>query len=156
MHPAEGITSDGYCLADPGHEYIIFLNSAAPFSLKLEGLADPLKGQWFQALTGKRQDAGTINSATSEMNPPAEWGSGPVALHLGISTAPVTRRSVFFGQFPALCTSQNSPPQPLFMIARVETKSALMRRSAIAGHLLRVETSGRALLPREACLWFPV
>ena len=86
MHPAEGVASEGYCLADPGHEYIVFLNSAGPFSLKLEGLADGLKGQWYQALTGKHQDAGTINSATSEMKPPAEWGAGPVALHIGNTT----------------------------------------------------------------------
>jgi hypothetical protein len=37
---------DGYCLADPGHEYVVFLNAAAPFTLTLAGLceAEPRNG----------------------------------------------------------------------------------------------------------------
>jgi len=81
IKPTEGLTSDGYCLAEPGREYVVFLNASAPFTLKLEGLTGPLKAEWYQPFTGQRQDAGSLNNGTAELNPPAAWGKGPVALH---------------------------------------------------------------------------
>ncbi len=83
MKSVDGLTSEGYCLADSGHEYIVFLNVAKPFTLKLEGLAQPLKAQWYQPLTGQWQDAGNLDNGTVELKPPAEWPEGPVALHVG-------------------------------------------------------------------------
>lgn len=83
MQPAEGLSSAGFCLADPGHEYAVFLNAAATFTLKLEGLARPLKAQWYQPFTGQREDAGSFENGTVDLKPPVAWGSGPVALHVG-------------------------------------------------------------------------
>ena len=54
MKPVEGAASDGFCLADAGHEYIVFLNAAAPFALTLDGLAKPLRAEWYQPFTGAR------------------------------------------------------------------------------------------------------
>jgi hypothetical protein len=82
MKPLEGITSEGYCLGEHGKEYVIFLNLGAPFRLALEGLTHPLSGEWYQPFSGARQSAGKIGNGDSELMPPAEWRSGPVALHL--------------------------------------------------------------------------
>jgi hypothetical protein len=82
MKPTEGVTSDGYCLADEGHEYAIFLNEAQPFTLNLRGLAGPLSGEWYRPFNGARLAAGTLGNGRSELTPPAQWGSGPVALRL--------------------------------------------------------------------------
>jgi hypothetical protein len=83
MKPVDGLTSDGYCLANVGVEYLIFLNTAAPFSLKLQGLSTPLQAQWYQPFTGKREDAGSLRNGTAKLTPPTEWRDGPVALHVG-------------------------------------------------------------------------
>jgi len=81
MKPVEGVASDGYCLADVGAEYIVFLNSAAPFALTLGALPGAFAVEWYQPFTGARQAAGKIG-ARAGLTPPSEWGKGPVALHL--------------------------------------------------------------------------
>ncbi len=83
LDPVDGVVSDGYCLAEPGREYVVFLNKARPFSLKLEGLAGSLKAQWYHPFTGKRQDAGARSAGSAELTPPAEWDASPVVLHVG-------------------------------------------------------------------------
>jgi hypothetical protein len=83
MEPNDDLVSTGYCLAEPGQEYVVFLNNAGPFSLKLEGLKAPLNAEWYQPLTGKRQAGATLANGTAQLTPPAEWGTGPVALHVG-------------------------------------------------------------------------
>jgi hypothetical protein len=82
MKPTEGIISDGYCLADADREWVVFLNAAKPFTLRIQGHSGSLKAEWFDPLTGQRQDAGAIASGMTGMTPPAPWGNGPVALHL--------------------------------------------------------------------------
>ena len=82
MKPVEGAASDGFCLADAGHEYIVFLNVAAPFALNLDGLAKPLKAEWYQPFTGARATGPSASNGRSSLTPPAGWGTGPVALHL--------------------------------------------------------------------------
>jgi hypothetical protein len=83
MQPVEGLVSDGYCLADPGREYVVFLNQAKPFTLKLVGLSHPLKARWYQPFTGQWQDASRLDNGIAELKPPAAWLAGPVALHVG-------------------------------------------------------------------------
>jgi len=82
LKPVEGIASDGYCLADAGREYVIFLNAAGPFTLTMGSLTVSLTGEWYQPFTGARMAAGTIANGESHMIPPVHWGSGPVALHV--------------------------------------------------------------------------
>jgi hypothetical protein len=81
MEPTDGLVSEGYCLAAPGREYVVFLNKAVPFTLKLDGLSRPLKVEWYQPLTGERRPAGTLQSGSARLTPPKEWGDSPVALH---------------------------------------------------------------------------
>jgi hypothetical protein len=83
MEPNDELVSTGYCLADPGQEYVVFLSNAGPFTLKLEGLKAPLNAEWYQPLTGKRLPGGTLAKGSAQLTPPAEWGTGPVALHVG-------------------------------------------------------------------------
>jgi hypothetical protein len=88
LQPTEGLASDGYCLAEPGREYVVFLNVARPFTLKLEGLAGPLSARWYQPFTGQWLDAGSLATGTAELTPPPGWGEGPVALHVAPAEPP--------------------------------------------------------------------
>ena len=83
MAPADELTSSGFCLAEPGQEYVVFLNNAQPFSLKVEKLAAAVKADWFQPFTGRLQDAGTVINGSAQFTPPAGWGGGPIVLHVG-------------------------------------------------------------------------
>ena len=91
MSPAEGLSSDGYCLAEPGREYVVFLNRSKPFTLKLEGTAEPLEAEWYHPFTGQRRDAGRVNNGPGDLKPPADWGDGPVALHVAPRRQPQSR-----------------------------------------------------------------
>jgi hypothetical protein len=85
MEPADDLVSDGYCLANPGREYIVFLDRAKRFRLRLEGLSEPLDAEWFHPFTGERTDAGKVAGGTIELSPPADWREVPVVLHIGSS-----------------------------------------------------------------------
>jgi hypothetical protein len=37
----------GYCLADAGREWVVFLNAAKPFTLTIQGHIGSLKAEWF-------------------------------------------------------------------------------------------------------------
>jgi len=37
MKPCDRLVNEGYCLADPGREYVVFLKTARPFVLRIEG-----------------------------------------------------------------------------------------------------------------------
>ena len=83
LTPTDGLASDGYCLADPKREYVVVLNKAAPFTLTLDGLHGTLKAEWFNPLTGQRENAGSVGNGLSQLTPPPGWGTSPVALHVG-------------------------------------------------------------------------
>ena len=86
MNPADDLVSEGFCLANPGREYIVFLNRPTAFTLKLEGLRKKVKAEWFQPFTGKRNSAGELGDGVQQLTPPENWGDAPVVLHVG--TAP--------------------------------------------------------------------
>ena len=84
MNPASELVSEGYCLANPGNEYIVFLNKAKPFTIKIENAGKALKGEWYHPFTGEKVDAGILNNGVVELKPPVSWGEVPVALHIKI------------------------------------------------------------------------
>jgi Putative collagen-binding domain of a collagenase len=88
MEPSDDLVSVGHCLANPGREYVAFQGQATPFTLKLDGLSRPLTAEWYQPLTGRRAEAGTLGNGTARLQPPADWGDGPVALHVGERPGP--------------------------------------------------------------------
>jgi len=82
MEPADELVSEGYCLANPGKEYIVFLNNAKPFMLNIEKSNGKLDAEWYHPFTGDRENAGQIGNGTVSLTPPKKWGDVPVALHV--------------------------------------------------------------------------
>lgn len=82
LQPADALVSASYCLANPGREYVVFLPQAKPFTLKLDGLSQPLSAQWYHPLRGQHREAGRVHNDVVTMQAPADWGDGPVALHV--------------------------------------------------------------------------
>jgi hypothetical protein len=80
LSPAELVASDGWALANPGTEYVVFLKAAKPFKLTVE-VRDGMKGEWFHPLTGQRVSAQLQNAAIQLLRPPTGW-EGMVALHV--------------------------------------------------------------------------
>ncbi|MEO6789030.1 MAG: DUF4038 domain-containing protein, partial [Chthoniobacteraceae bacterium] len=85
LEPSDKLVSAGYCLANPGREYVVFEKTAAPFTLEIAGAKAPLKAEWFNPLTGKRTTAGTLNNGTAKLTPLADWGKAPLVLHAFIA-----------------------------------------------------------------------
>lgn len=82
LKPVDDMASDGWCLAEPGREYVVFLNAAKRFTLKLDGVKKRLKAEWYHPYTGERLSAGVLGGGMQTLTPPPAWGSGPVALHV--------------------------------------------------------------------------
>jgi len=78
--PAEKIASDGWVLANPGREYVVFLPKAGPVTLASDALPPAMKGEWFHPLTGRRTDAGAVRAGTV-LRPPKDWIGGMAVLH---------------------------------------------------------------------------
>lgn len=82
LAPDDRLVGDGYCLADRGREYVVFLNVAKPVSLPLDGQDTPLQARWFNPFTGDYREAGVLSGESTKLTPPKAWGDGPIALHL--------------------------------------------------------------------------
>jgi hypothetical protein len=82
LQPTEKLVSAGWCLADPGKEYVVYQNQPAPFTMEITGAAAPLTGSWFHPFTGQSTPAGTFPNGTAQLSPPANWGVAPLVLHL--------------------------------------------------------------------------
>lgn len=81
LAPAENIAPDGWVLANPGVEYVVCLKQARSFALTVEA-GGPLRGEWFDPLTNRREAAGAIHSGAQEMRPPETWAGRLVVLHV--------------------------------------------------------------------------
>ena len=80
LEPSDQLVSDGYCVANPGQEYVAYQSKAQSFTLNLVGNSAKLTGQWFNPLTGERTPAGQIKIGRSTVNPPDDWGDAPIIL----------------------------------------------------------------------------
>ncbi len=90
MESHDSLVSSGYCLANPGVEYVVYQPEKKEFTLKIEKADGPLAVEWFNPLTGERAKAENVTNGQQRFVPPAAWGEGPVALHVG--TAPATKK----------------------------------------------------------------
>lgn len=82
LEPADDLVNSGWCLAQPGREYVVFQNEAKPFTLEITGAKAALKAEWFNPHTGKRTGAGELNDGNASLTPPADWGEAPLVLHV--------------------------------------------------------------------------
>jgi len=82
LEPSDKLVSAGWCLANPGREYVVFQNKAQPFTLEIAGAQAALKAEWINPHTGTRTDAGTLINGTVKLTPPNDWGAAPLVLHV--------------------------------------------------------------------------
>jgi len=82
LQPADKLVSTGWCLANPGKEYVAYQSQPEPFTLELSDVSGKLMGEWFDAFTGKSTAAGTFGNGQASLTPPVGWGDAPVVLHL--------------------------------------------------------------------------
>ncbi len=82
LEPSDDLVSQGYCLAQPGKEYVVFQMQAEPFTLKIEQAQSPLSSNWFDPLSGKSTNAQQVENGTVTFQPPADWGKSPLVLHI--------------------------------------------------------------------------
>ena len=82
LEPSDQLVSSGWCLAQPGREYVVFQKQAQPFTLEVAGAKSPLSGEWFNPQTGKSVAAGSFDNGTVSFTPPANWDNAPLVLHL--------------------------------------------------------------------------
>lgn len=79
MTPCEHLTSTGYCLADPGRQYVIYLPEGGRVEVDLSAAAEPLAVEWIAPIAGtshagkpaaggaKRQSAGAVPRSGSAL-----------------------------------------------------------------------------------------
>jgi hypothetical protein len=82
LDPVDNLVSQGWCLANPGKEYVVFLNQAAPFTLQVAAASSPLQAVWYHPLTGQRVEAGSLANGQHRLTPPTAWAPSPVVLHV--------------------------------------------------------------------------
>jgi hypothetical protein len=84
LEPSDKLVSAGWCLANPGREYVAFQNTAQPLTIEIAGAKSPLKAEWFNPHTGKRTAAGSLSNGSAKLTPPADWGNAPLVLHVRV------------------------------------------------------------------------
>jgi hypothetical protein len=82
LEPSDTLVTAGWCLANKGQEYVVYLNTAQPFRLNVEGATAMLSAEWFDPFTGSAAAAGSGANGMVEFSPPSDWGRNPVVLHL--------------------------------------------------------------------------
>jgi len=81
LDPADDLVSRGYCLANRGKEYVVFVENGQRLTIRLEG-APEFKARWFHTLKGEWRPGGKVPAGKASVAPPEEWKGEPVALLL--------------------------------------------------------------------------
>lgn len=82
MKPADELVEDGYCLANKGKEYVIFVNKVDVLKIDLDNVSGTFTAYWFNPFTGESVDADDLTGGQHEINPPIDWFGKPLALHI--------------------------------------------------------------------------
>jgi len=82
MEPADSLVDTGYCLANPGKEYLVYLENAGPVTVQIQGAEKPMQITWFHTLTGETRDGGTLAPGSATLTLPAEWSQAPLVVWL--------------------------------------------------------------------------
>jgi hypothetical protein len=79
--PMSSLCSTGYCLAQPGHQYLVYQPDSGSFQLMVA--AGSYRAEWFDPVTGQATDGGMMTLAgQSSFTPPASFTGGTVLLLL--------------------------------------------------------------------------
>lgn len=83
MRPRPVLASTGYCLADVGRQYVVFVTGAADVSLNLAASSAVFAVEWIHPVSGKTLKAGTIaGGGLATLQSPRD---GDLVLHLRLS-----------------------------------------------------------------------
>jgi hypothetical protein len=73
MNPHNRLSSTGYCLADPGQEYLVYLPDGGGVTVDLSAVKGTLAVEWFSPRTRETRDGGRIGGgATRTFHAPLE------------------------------------------------------------------------------------
>jgi hypothetical protein len=72
MKPRQDLVDAGFCLAEPGRHYLVYLPTAAPVNVKIEG--GPFKVEWIAARDAKNRREGGRTEDGARLQPPASEG----------------------------------------------------------------------------------
>jgi len=80
--PSASLCSTGYCLAEPGHQYLVYQPASGGFQLTVT--AGSYHAEWFNPATGQKTDAGTMTLAAGQRSftPPGSFTADAVLLLL--------------------------------------------------------------------------
>jgi hypothetical protein len=70
MKPRQDLVDTGYCLAEPGSHYLIYLPDAVTVNVKVEG--GPFRAEWISARDGVKRQAGGKTEGGVRLSPPGE------------------------------------------------------------------------------------
>jgi hypothetical protein len=62
MLPSSELCSSGYCLINPGHEYLVYLPSGGTVRVDLSAASGNFVVTWFSPLTGRTTSGGTVSA----------------------------------------------------------------------------------------------
>jgi hypothetical protein len=80
MEPHGELSSTGYCLANPGTEYLVYQPATGSFTVDLSAASSALTLEWFRPHTDETMDGGSVDGGAVQMlEPPAQWGGDVVA-----------------------------------------------------------------------------
>lgn len=83
MAPHDELASNGYCLADPGDEYVIYSRDGGPTTINLSAVSDELNVRWLNPRTGEYVAEDQVSGGSVTFTPPwdDEW-----VLHIGVKS----------------------------------------------------------------------
>lgn len=83
MNPHDELVSNGYCLAIPGEEYVVYSRSGGAVTINLSHATEDLMVEWLNPRTGQYSSRSTVAPASSvTLSPPF---TGDWVLHIGTS-----------------------------------------------------------------------
>jgi hypothetical protein len=70
--PSPPLCSTGYCLAEPGHQYLVYKPPTGPATFTVNVTAGAYSFEWFNPATGRKSDSGmmTLPAETHTFTPP--------------------------------------------------------------------------------------
>jgi hypothetical protein len=84
--PKDSLSTTGYCLANPGSEYLVYQPASGPFTVDV--VAGTYRYEWFNAAAGAMEANGsvTLPGGSESFAPPF---SGDAVLYLKSSSSPL-------------------------------------------------------------------